>query len=401
MSMIVTEYTLPRSVRRSIPTALVVGLAAAALLVVGTLINSHQFFRSYLVGWLFWTGIAVGSLAILMIQHLSGGVWGATLRRLLEAAVWTIPIMGVLFLPILLFGMEDVYPWSRPEVVRESEILRMKDAYLNDGFFALRVFLYFAIWTFLGYTLINLSSRLDRTGDLRYRRRFSVLSGPGMVLFAITITLAGVDFIMSIEPEWFSTMFGPLVAIAMIISAHAFAIVVLALLTDRGPLRGVVTAEHFLDVGKLLLAFVILWTYINFSQFLIIYSGNLPLEAVYYDHRLKGGWEYLGLALLGLQFVLPFLLLLSRGLKEAPRTLMLIAGLVLVMQLANIVWLTIPSFRPRDFGLNWMDFVAPIAFGGVWLAMFLWRLSQRPILPLHVLPERHPRRREEILHAGR
>lgn len=398
--MIDTAYTAPAGLRRARLLSLVVGAVAAVLLILGLILDPHQFTRSYLPAWLYWAGISIGCLALVMMQHLSGGVWGATLRRFLEAGAYLLPGMLVLFVPVAL-RLKDVYPWTHPEVIESNEVLKDKaQFYLTEPAFLVRILIYFVIWSILALLLNRWSGEYDRTADGRLRDRLTRLSGPGMVLFAVTITLASVDLLMSLQPTWYSTIFGVIIAVGMMLSAFAFMIVVLSLLTMRGPLRGVLSGEHFLDLGKLLLAFVIFWTYASFVQFLIIWSGNLPLEIVWYVYRLRGGWQWVGVTLALMQFVLPFFLLLSRGLKSNPRTLILIAGIIVVSQVVNMFWLVVPAFYRSHLTVHWMDPVALIAVGGLWIAAFLWRLGDRPLLPLHVLPLRHPRLHTELEHVG-
>lgn len=401
--MIVTEYTSPAPLRRVQGLALIVGLVGLALLVVGALLpdalgGPTQFWRSYFLGWIYWLGVSLGSLGILMIQHLSGGIWGATLRRFLEAAALTTPIMGLLFIPLALFGMYDLYEWSHPGVM-VGELLSQKAVYLNEPFFMARMVAYFVIWTVLVVLLTRWSVRLDRTGDVALMARMTRLSGPGMVIYALTMTLATVDLLLSLDAEFFSTIWGALVTLSMILAAFALMVVILAVVTLRGPLRPVIGGEHFLDVGKLLLAFTIVWTYLTFSQFLIIYSGNLPIEAQWYVTRLQGGWEWVGLLLLLFQFTLPFLLLLSRGLKRSPRMLVNVALLAFLMQYVNLFWLVVPNWHREGIALSWMDLAAPIGFGGVFFLIFAAILRTRPLLPLYVVPQHHPRAHREIRHA--
>jgi len=380
--------------------ALIVGAVGVIGLVIGFVLDPGGLRRAFLPGWSYWTGIAVGSLAITMIQHLTGGVWGMTLRRFTEAGAFTIPLMGVLYFLVVGSDVAAVYPWARPGVIESSPALELKAGYLDPTFFLIRVFVYFLVWTVFALILNAWSTRMDATGDLEYRQRLTRVSAPGIVLFAVTITLAAVDLIMSLEPEWFSTMFGVLIGMSMVLSAFSFMLVTLSLLTIRGPLRDVMSPEHFHDVGKLLHAFIILWTYFGFSQFVIIWVGNLPFEAVYYVNRLNGGWQWVALTLLVLQFIVPFVLLLSRGLKRNPRKLIFVAGLVMCMQVVNMFWYIQPAFSPREFRLDVMNVVALAAVGGIWLAAFLWRLGSRPLLPLHVLPSRHPRMRRGLENVG-
>lgn len=400
--MIVTEYTAASGLRRVQGIALLAALAGIALLLAGALLTESgaaQFWRSYFLGWSFWTGIALGALGVLMIQHVSGGIWGMTLRRPLEAAVFTIPVMGILFIPVLLFGLYDLYEWSHPGFM-VGDVLGQKGQYLNVPFFSIRMVLYFVIWTALAFVLRRLSARQDATGDTRLAGRMTGIAAPGLVLYAVTMTLFSVDLLLSLDAEFYSTIWGALVTLTFILAAFAFMIITATLLTERGPLHDVLRDAHFLDVGKLLLAFVILWTYMALSQLIIIYSGNLPLEAAWYVDRARNGYEWFALALVVFGFLMPFLLLLSRDLKRRPRMLVWVAALAFVMQYVYLIWLAVPNWHPDGLSLSLLDLIAPVAFGGIFLLVFAAALRSRPLLPLHVMPERHPRARKELLHAG-
>jgi hypothetical protein len=255
--------------------------------------------------------------------------------------------------------------------------------------FILRSVAYFAIWGVLTY-LLNLWSReQDRTAERRFAKRLQSMSGPGLVLFVLTVTFASVDWVMSLDPEWFSTIFGLLFVAAWVLSAFAFVIAVMALLARREPLANVVAPSHFHDLGKLLLAFVMVWAYFSFSQFLIIWSGNIPEETKWYIYRMRGGWEFLPVALVIFHFALPFLLLLSRDLKRNAIRLAMVAAIVLVMRLVDLFWLIAPKFSKGDFHMSWLDVAAPLGIGGLWLAFFFWQLKQRPLVPFNdpQLPE--------------
>lgn len=362
--------------------SLLVGGLGLLLCLGGALFNPGQLFRSYLVAYLFWIGIPLGSIAILMLHHLVGGAWGFVIRRLLESAMCTLPVMVVLFLP-LLFGMRDLYPWARPEEVANSEILRHKALYLNIPFFVIRAGVYFAVWMGLAFLLNKWSLDQERTTDNAPTRRLQILSGPGLVVYGLTITFASVDWVMSIEPEWFSTIFGISLMVGQALAGLAFAIPVAVLLADREPLAGVVTPAHLNDLGNLLLAFVMLWAYMAFSQFLIIWSGNLPEEIPWYVHRMRGGWSGIAVLVLLFYFAVPFLLLLSRGTKRRARVLSAVAGAILLMRLVDLFWTVAPTFHPEGLRLHWLDLMAPIGVGGIWTGVFAWQLKGRSLLPLH------------------
>lgn len=386
------SYTAPADASRYQRLALIVGVVFTLVLGVGFFLSPRElFFRSYLLAYVFWIGIALGCLAILMLQHLSGGGWGLVIRRVLESGTRTLPLMALLFVPII-FGMGHLYEWTHIEQFANAktleekhlyEILRHKSAYLNMTGFILRTVVYFIIWGALTY-LLNLWSReQDRTAERRFAKRLQMLSGPGLVLFVLTVTFASIDWVMSLDPEWFSTIFGLLFVASWVLSSFAFVIAVMALLAKQEPMSGVVAPRHFHDLGKLLLAFVMVWAYFSFSQFLIIWSGNIPEEAKWYLYRMRGGWEVVALGLIILHFALPFLLLLSRDLKRNAKRLAMVAALVLFMRLVDLFWLIAPKFSQGHFSINWTDVVAPIGVGGLWVAFFLWQLKQRPLVPFN------------------
>lgn len=375
------NYAAPPIVVRIGQRSLIAGLVGVVLCVIGAFIDPTQFFRSYLMGYVFWLGIALGSMAILMLHHMSGGGWGLVIRRMLESATRTLPLLAVLFMP-LLFGLHRLYAWARPEDVAASELLQHKAIYLNSPFFIARAALYFVIWALLTYLLNKWSREQDKTGDPKLVRRMQVLSGPGLVLYGLTVTFAAVDWMLSLDPEWFSTMYGLLIIAGQGLSALAFVIAVAMILAKREPMAEVLTPRHFHDLGKLMLAFVMIWAYFAFSQFLIIWAGNLPEEIPWYVRRLQGGWQWVGIVLIIFHFGLPFVLLLSRDLKRHARKLAILASFVIVLRFVDIFWLAAPEFSKDGFHLHWMDIAAPVAVGGLWLAFFSWQLKQRPLLPV-------------------
>jgi hypothetical protein len=317
-----------------------------------------------------------------MLQHLTGGGWGLVIRRVLEAATRILPLMVVLFIPII-FGARRLYPWTNPQRIAESPVLKGKVAYLNLSFFSLRAALYFAIWLTLAFFLNKWSLEQDNTADSRGTKSMRLLSGPGMVLFVFTVTFASIDWYMSLEPEWSSTIYGFIFVAAWSLSALAFVIAAMAALSKHEPLKHVVAPLHFQDLGKLLLALVMLWAYFAFSQFLIIWSGNLPEEIGWYLVRTQGAWGAIILSVVVLHFALPFLFLLSRRLKRDPNKLVIVAGLVLAMRLIDFLWMLGPAFTGEHFHVSWMDVVAPVAIGGLWLSMFALQLSKRPLIPIN------------------
>jgi hypothetical protein len=378
--MMITEGNLALNhLRRAQKLALLVGILG--LVACFLRFDARQAFQSYLLGYVFWILLPLGSLAILMLHHLVGGGWGFVIRRLLEAATRTFPVMAVLFVP-LLFGIGELYPWADLDQVASDPHLEHKTPYLNQGFFVTRAVLYFVIWGALTLALNRWSARQDNTDDPALVRRLQGLSGVGLVLFGLTTTFASIDWVMSLEPLWFSTIFGAIFIVGGTLSALLVMILTLAALHRQAPLDKVVTPTHFHDLGKLLLTFVMLWAYIAFSQYLIIWSGNTAEEAAWYVKRQEGGWQHVALILIVFHFAVPFILLLSRQRKRQARSLARLAWGLLLLRFVDVFWLVCPAFRPSVFVLDWLDIVAPVGIGGIWTAFFLRELNKRPLLPL-------------------
>jgi hypothetical protein len=361
---------------------LLLGVVALAPCLVGALGKPAQFFHAYLVGYLLWAGIGIGCLGLLMLHHLVGGWWGFVTQRVLESGARTMPVLALLFVP-LLFGLASLYQWAQPQAVAASALLQHKAPYLNVPFFVARALLYFLLWGGAAQLLSRWSAAQDRTGDPALTRRIQLLSGPGLALFGFTVTFAAVDWAMSIEPEWFSTLFGAVFLVGQGLGALAFAIVMVGLLADRRPLAAVLSPARFHDLGNLLLAFVMLWAYLAFSQLLIIWSGNLPEEIHWYLHRMHDPWRAFAFFLIGFHFVIPFLLLLSRFTKRHGRILLGVAAGLLGMRALDLFWLITPTFHEHGFDVHWMDPLVPIGLGGLWLAAFFWQLRRQPLLPAH------------------
>ncbi len=356
----------------------IVGALAASVLLIGFFVDGEQLMRSYLVGYLFWLSIALGSLALSMIHHLTGGAWGLVLRRVLEAATRLLPWLALGFVPIAL-SLDTLYPWSRPDEVAASELLQHKAPYLNDGFFLLRAALYFAIWIALSWVLNRASARQD--GGASTTQRSKSVSSIGLGLFMLTGTFTAIDWMMSLQPEWFSTIYGVYFVGGAALSALCFAVLVALFLSRRPPMDRAFAPRHFHDYGKLMLAFVMLWAYFGFSQFLIIWSGNLPGEISFYRARAQGGWQILSLLLVAAHFILPFVLLLSRDLKRHAKRLAWVAGAVLIARWIDLLWQVAPAFHP-ELSFHWLDLAAPLAVGGICFALLCRELSARPLIPV-------------------
>ncbi|HBL28439.1 MAG TPA: hypothetical protein DD490_16525 [Acidobacteria bacterium] len=378
----------PAAVDRLRLLALGVGGAAAVALLIGLVMQPGYFYRSYLAGWVLWAGVALGSLVLAMLHTMTRGSWGVAGRRVLEAAARTLPYVLLLAVP-LAFGLQELYPWSRPEAAHDH-LLQKKAAYLNPAGLGIRTLIYFALWIFLMMTLDRLSARQDRDPDPDLIARMKRIAAPGIAFWALAVTFAAVDWLMSLDPHWFSTIYGVWLMGSQGLSAIAFLILMSVWLWRRAPMDAYLRPGHFHDWGKLMFAFTMLWAYFSFSQFLIIWSGNLPEEIGWYLRRTTGGWGGLALIIVLFHFALPFLMLLSRDLKRSPRFLVYIAGLMLVMRAVDLFWQVEPGFEGRHQpGFYWMYAAAPVAIGGIWLWLFLGELKKRPLLPVNdpYLPE--------------
>jgi len=358
--------------------ALVAGGVGLVALLAGAVFSPAQFFRSYLYGYMYWVGLGIGCLGIVMIYHLTGGGWGVAVRRILEAGAATLPLMAALFVP-LVFGLHDLYEWTHSDVMTADEVLRLKMPYLNQPFFIVRAVVYFAAWIALAFFLTRWSGEQDRTGDPRFAVSMRKLSGGGIVLLAFTVTFAVFDWVMSLDPHWFSTIFGMLFLGGQGLGAMAFVIAVAYLLSRRPEFARALAPTVLNDLGNLLLAFVMVWAYLSFSQLLIIWAGNLPEEIPWYLRRIAGGWNVVAVALATFYFAVPFFVLLSRKNKRQHRRLATIAVTIIVVRLLDLFFLIAPEFH-QGLTVHWLDVAAIAGIGGLWLTMFLWRLGARPLL---------------------
>lgn len=375
-----SPWAAPAGLRRFGRQAWIAALIGLIASLGGLSMDRTQFFQSYLVAWVFWTGLSVGCLAVMMLHHLTRGAWGLVVRRVFEATTATLPVLAVLFLPLLL-GLGELYPWARPEAATD-ELIRHKAGYLNPVAFAVRSLLYLAVWTTLAWVLTGMSTRQDRTAEAGLMRRMQMVAAPGLAIYCLLASFAAVDWLMSLDPHWYSSVFGVYFIAGHGVAAFAFVIIVACYLSRHRPLAGVLAPRHFHDYGKLLLAFVMIWTYIAVSQLLIVWSGHLPEEIGWYRERAHGGWGLVSIALALFHFLLPFLLLLSRDLKRSARRLSVVAAVVLVMRWIDVYWLAAPSFGHR-LAPHWLDAATMIGLGGVWVALFVGQLQRRALIPIN------------------
>ena len=362
--------------------ALVCGVIGVVLVVVLGMRDTQQLFRSYLFAFVYWISIPLGCTAILMLHHLTGGWWGLPIRRILEAGSRTIRLMAILFIPVL-FGMSKLYLWANAAIVQSDPILQDKRWWLNPTGFVIRYFIYFGVWFLLVGLLNKWSREQDQTGNPALADRMSAISGPGLVFWGFAVSGAAVDWVMSLEPHWYSTIYGLLFIAIEALIALSFTLFVLRMLSDFPPIKDSVAPSRFNDLGNILLAFVMLWAYLSFDQLIITWAGNLKEEIPWYMQRAFVGWAPVGVALVILHFFVPFLLLLQRGVKRRLRVLSIVAGWMVLLTLVDIYWIVVPSWDKLSPHVHFIDIFAVVGIGGLWVAAFAWQLKKLPLLPLH------------------
>ncbi len=363
--------------------SLILGVLGFLALAAGYVMGVDDFFPSYLIGWVFWVQVALGALVILMIQNTVGGRWGLIIQRVVEAATMTLPLLAVLFL-IVIVGIPHLYEWSHAEAVAHDELLQHKAPYLNVPFFIVRSVIYFVLWIGIAWLLRKWSVQLDENPqDEATRKKLRNLSAPGILIFGVTVTFASVDWMMSIEPHWYSTIYGMMFGVGALASGFAFSIVILMGMIQYKPWSGVIQTIDISDLGNWLLASIMLWAYIAFSQFLIIWSANLPEETTWYLARTENGWQWVAIINVFLHFFLPFFFLLVRGTKRAPGRLKKIAYLVLVMRFVDLLWLIYPAYTKGAFIFPWMSLASMLGIGGLFMAIFFRHLAKVSVPPLY------------------
>ncbi len=359
--------------------ALLLGGAGVIACIVLAILLPGIFFQSYLVAYLFWLGVALGSAGMLMVYRLTGGYWGDAMGRTFEAAVSTLPFLALLFAPILL-GMGTLYGWTDEAVVAADPFLQHKVAYLNVPFFIVRAVIYFAIWIVGGWMLVSWGEKHRQNCDPAIAARLGRIAAPGLILYAFTMTFASVDWVMSLEPHWFSTIYGLMLVIGQVLSALCVAAIMLTWASRRCPQEAELPTDTLHDMAKLLFMAVCLTGYIAFSQFLIIWYANLPEEIIWYLPRTHTGWNMVAVALIVFYFALPFALLLPRRNKRNARFVGVMAMILLVAHLVELMWLVVPAFNREAVWPAAVDVAVWLALGGVWGFVFLGRLRKLPML---------------------
>ena len=362
--------------------SLFVGLVALLISLIGLFMDPTHFWQSYLFAYLFWSGLALGCLGIFFLHNVVGGNWGVAIRRLLESGIKTLPFVLVGVIPIL-FAIRSLYVWAQTDFQAHDFPASHRAVYMNVPMFIGRTILFFLIWYLSGRYILNMANEHDRTGDPALFRKIKRRSAPALLIFIVTTTYAFIDWIMSLEPDWYSTIYPWMFTIGEVVLTFAFVIAVLVLLSKREPFASFLTRQHYHDLGNLLLAFTMVWAYFSISQFLIIWAENLPDEIPWYIRRFSGGWGYIAFVIAIFHFCVPFFLLLMRFMKKNPGALRAIAIWMIIMRILDVFWVVEPAFRQRGLEVYWTDLVALIGLGGIWLAYFVSNLKARPLLASH------------------
>src|SRR5215472_13406565 len=383
------DLTPPPVVKTIAKRSLIVGVVFAIAAAILAVRNPDEFYRAYLLGYMCWLGVALGSMAVIMIRHLTGGGWGVVIRRIQGAAMRSLPLLTLLFIPIAVAVLQGrIYPWAMaldaiPEPHIREHLARhsfIKEAYLNPRGFIIRAIIYFAIWNLLSYLLSRWSKQGDAPNAPDNTQKFKAVAGPGLILYGFSISFAAIDWIMSLDPSWISTIFGLIILIGEVLSAMCFAVVIERILYNYKPMSDMLKPDFVHDHGKWMLTFIMVWAYFSFSQWLIIWAGNLPNEITFYLKRLSGGWGYIGLILALFHFAVPFTILLSRPFKRDIRKLVWLAVWLMLMRSLDLFWIIEANFS-QTLTLTWADVIVPIAIGGFWLAYFFRNLASLPLLP--------------------
>ena len=366
--------------------SLFIGLVGTVAAVAGAFLAPESFYSAYLTVFMLGLGLSLGCMAILMLYHLVGGAWGTVSRRILEAGMMTLPLMAVLFIPILL-NLRRLYDWARPDVLaKDPKLADIAHTYLNRNATMTRAAFYFAVWIGMAFLLNRWSTEQDNM-EARNRStlRFRALSAPGLVIYALTISFAVIDWVMSLQARWISTIYGLIFIAGGALSTYCFVVLIETILGQRKPMSEYLRSTEVHDHGKFMLAFVMVWAYFNFSQWLIIWAGNLPEEIPWFFRRIHGGWGYVAFFLVLFHFAVPFAFLLSQRLKRQTSTLVWIASWLLLMRIVDIFWHIEPaqSLHHDTFHISWMLFAALAGIGGLWMAYFFRNLRARPLLAVY------------------
>jgi hypothetical protein len=357
----------------------VVGLVASG---IGYFLNAEQFFHSYLTSFTFFTSIALASLILVMVHHVTKSSWGTVIRRIPESFFSNIAVWSLFMIPLLL-GMSSLYSWTNTEYVANDPIMLGKVPYLNEPFFVIRQFIYFGIWGFLGYKLHNVSVEMDRTNDWGLTNVLRKFSAPGILLFALTIAFASFDWLMSLDAHWFSTMFGVYFFAMSFQALFPMLFLLIIWMQSKGILENTISRGHIYDLGAWFFAFTVFYAYIAFSQFFLIYYANIPEATIWFYHRLEGSWAFITYSLIFGRFAIPFLVLLNRDSKHSMKVLISTSVLVLLMDFIELYWIAMPIMHGQGISISWMDFTLIFGLGGIFFGLFFQKLKKHNLVPVN------------------
>lgn len=384
MAEVQTNMTAPKAtgIARAQVPALIIGIIGLIVAGIGFATNPVEFYRAWLAPFIFWFYIAAGALAVLMLQYVTGGEWGVLIRRPLAAAARTIPLFLLFGIPLVL-GLGHIYIWANHDAVAHDHILQMKQRWLNGGAWTIRAIVYIVLMTLWAWRIRFLSLDFAKTRSPYTELSRRKWSAAGLLVIVLILTLASVDWVMSLEPRWYSSMFGISFTVGAALSAFAFVTLFLCLLSGTAAMNDILKPQHFRDLGNLMLAFTMLWAYTNFSQFLLVWYGNIKEETPYYLKRMHGAWGWMVGALIIFHFFLPFFMLLMRNIKDRPKTIAVVTVIILLMRFVDTYWLVVPAHFGEHFHFSWITIFAFLGIGGVWLWTFIWQLKGQTIIPIH------------------
>jgi hypothetical protein len=381
----------PNSLWRKLPVAFaligVLCLGGAFALSSG---NLKQFYFSYLVAFLFFLSLAIGGLFFTMIQFVVRAGWSVAVRRMAENAMSTMPLFILLFIPIAV-GLHDLFHWSHAEEVAKDPLLLGKKGWLNPTFFYIRSGLYLLVWAGLAAYFYKQSTTQDRTGDVKHTHGMQRMSGVGLLVLGLTLSFAAFDWIMSLDPHWYSTIFGAYYFAGSAVAIYAFMIAMGVALRSSGLMKSAITYEHFQDLGKLLFGFTMFWAYLAFSQYFLIWYANIPEETVWFHHRLTGSWKYVTIGLALAHFVVPFFFLMTRFTKRRLPLILLGALWMLAVHFVDHYWLVMPTLHKHGVHFSVTDILALLGVGGLFMALVTFQMRRHALLP-----RRDPRLHESL-----
>lgn len=362
-------------------TSLIVGIVFIIAMIAGYFMDSAQFYQSYLVGYLFWLTLALGGLFFTLVNHLFGSEWNLVTRRINEAVMMSFELLAILFIPLIL-GMHHLYHWNDAGVLAHDVALQAKAGYLNQTFFIIRAIIYFGLWILISRLLLKYSKKQDVESKEENILILKRISAPGMVIYAFTSSFASFDWIMSLTPHWFSTIFGVYIFAGSFLAIISFVTLFAIYLRGKGVMKETITIEHYQDYGKLLLAFLVFWGYISFSQYFLMWYANIPEETVWYLARWVGSWKTVTMFIVFGGFFLPFLSVLTRASKRNVSWLKLVAGWVFLMHWVDIYWMVYPVFSKEGAPLSWQDIAVFFGIGGLFMWNFMRSYTSRPTIPV-------------------